>query len=235
MPIKEKIEKAIGEPCWFDLDGIESDATFTGVIMHAIEEASIFLFMYSRRHSQISDYETDWTIRELNYAQVTKKRIVFVNVDKTPLVNWFIFMFGQKQQVDATSPDRLNKLIEDIKKWLADPLEDKQLYSAGDVIKQRERNRSSKVQEPFLLLIEDTFGIKGRGVVVTGIVARGRISVGDEVEILGDGEKRKAVCAGIEMDEQLFNAAEVGDQVGLLLQGVEINDVHVNQMLVQPS
>ena len=87
----------------------------------------------------------------------------------------------------------------------------------------------------FLLVIEDTFSIPGRGVVVTGIVNRGQISVKEKVEILGRGKKLTATCMGIEMDQKLFDAAEVGDEVGLLLQGVDSNDVYEGQMLVHPS
>ena len=97
FPLKNQIEAAIGEPCWIDLDGIESDAQFVNVIMQTIDEASIFLFMYSKEHSQIEDYEKDWTVREVNYAQDFKKRIVFINIDGTRLTKWFQFMFGLKQ------------------------------------------------------------------------------------------------------------------------------------------
>ena len=74
-----------------------------------------------RTHSKIIDFENDWTIKEITFAQKRGKRIVFVNIDQSPLEDWFELMFGTKQQVDATSPDRLNKLIKDIKKWLDIP------------------------------------------------------------------------------------------------------------------
>lgn len=118
FPLKDKIEAAIGEPCWIDLDGIESDAQFVNVIMQAIDDAEIFLFMYSKEHSCIKDYEKDWTVREINYAQDQGKRIVFINIDKTPLTKWFKFMFGLKQQVDATSQETFNAMLKDLQKWL---------------------------------------------------------------------------------------------------------------------
>ena len=118
FPIKDYIEKNVGETCWIDLDGIESDAQFVNVIMNAIDNASVFLFMYSQAHSIIEDYLTDWTVRELNYAQKKGKRIVFINIDKYPLSDYFLFMFPQKQQVDATSKDALQKLCHDLKAWL---------------------------------------------------------------------------------------------------------------------
>ena len=121
FPLKDKIEAAIGEPCWIDLKGIESDAMFVEVIMSAIDDASIFLFMYSKRHSMITDFEHDWTIRELGYAEDERKRIVFCNIDKTPLTKWFKFMYKYKQQVDMTSPDDVKRLLEDLREWLDVP------------------------------------------------------------------------------------------------------------------
>ena len=76
--IKDDIEKHVGEKCWIDLDGIESDAQFVNVIINAIDEAEIFLFMYSKKHAEIIDFENDWTIREINYAQTEGKRIIFL-------------------------------------------------------------------------------------------------------------------------------------------------------------
>jgi len=116
--IKDHIEKKVEVKCWIDLNGIESDAQFVNVIMNAIDKSTVFLFMYSHTHSIIVDYETDWTVREINYAQSLKKRIVFINIDGSPLTKYFIFMFPQKQQVDATSENAKNKLCKDLKKWL---------------------------------------------------------------------------------------------------------------------
>ena len=106
--------------CWVDLDGIESDAQFVNVIIKAIDEADIFLFMYSKKHAEITDFENDWTIREINYAQSQGKRIIFLNIDKIPLSKWFTMMFGLKQQVDVTSVSAMNKLYGDLNKWLSD-------------------------------------------------------------------------------------------------------------------
>ena len=118
FPLKDRIEKALGEPCWIDLSGIESDAQFASVIINNIDEAEVFLFMYSKTHGNIKDFEKDWTIREINYAQEENKRIVFVNLDDTPLTKWFKFMFPRKEQVSVSSVDAVNALISDLKKWL---------------------------------------------------------------------------------------------------------------------
>ncbi len=118
FPIRDRIEAVTGEQCWIDMEGIESDAQFVNVIMRAIDEADLFLFMFSRDHSKIDNFETDWTVREINYAQKKKKRIVIVNLDRTPMSDWFEFMFGLKQQVDATNDQAIDHLTKDICKWL---------------------------------------------------------------------------------------------------------------------
>ena len=116
--IKDVIEQKTGNRCWIDLDGIESDAQFANVIIKAISNAQVFLFMYSHAHSEIEDYDTDWTVREINFAQKKKKRIVFINIDGSPLTNWFEFMFGTKQHIDASSEVLMDKLCKDLTKWL---------------------------------------------------------------------------------------------------------------------
>lgn len=118
FPIKELIEKNINRRCWIDLDGIESDAQFANVIIKAINSAKVFLFMYSHSHTQIEDYDTDWTVREISFAQKKKKRIVFVNVDGSQLTDWFELLFGNKQQIDASSDIAMRRLYTDLKRWL---------------------------------------------------------------------------------------------------------------------
>lgn len=116
--IKDLIESALGEKCWIDLDGIESNAIFETKIIGAINNCQIFLFMYSNIHTKISDFENDWTVRELDFAAAKKKNIVFINIDNSPLTDWFQFRFGMKQQIDALSVDSITRLLNDIKRWL---------------------------------------------------------------------------------------------------------------------
>lgn len=118
FPLRDMIINRTGIDCWIDLEGIESDAQFASVIIRAIKECEVFIFMYSRSHAAISDYENDWTIRELRFAHRQKKRIVFINLDGQELTEWFDFYYGDKQQVDATDHSRLEKLIEDLRHWL---------------------------------------------------------------------------------------------------------------------
>ena len=91
------------------------------------------------------------------------------------------------------------------------------------------------VDQPFLMPIEDVFGIKGRGTVVTGRIERGLVKVGDEIEIVGLGERRKVVVTGVEMFQKTLDQGEAGDNVGALLRGVERDQVERGQVLAKPG
>lgn len=116
--IKDGIEQATGEKCWIDIDGIESNAQFVAKIMRAIDVCDVFLFMRSKEHNNITNLETDWTIREVNYALEEHKNIVIVNLDNMPMPKWFKFMFPNKQEIDATDPNKLARLNNDLREWL---------------------------------------------------------------------------------------------------------------------
>ncbi len=88
---------------------------------------------------------------------------------------------------------------------------------------------------PFLMPVEDVFGIKGRGTVVTGRIDRGIVKVGEEIEIVGIKETRKTVVTGVEMFRKLLDQGEPGDNVGCLLRGVERDDVERGQVLAKPG
>ncbi len=89
--------------------------------------------------------------------------------------------------------------------------------------------------KPFLMPIEDVFGIKGRGTVVTGRIERGQVKVGEEVEIVGMGETRKTVVTGVEMFRKILDYGEAGDNVGCLLRGIEREDVGRGMVLAKPG
>ena len=91
------------------------------------------------------------------------------------------------------------------------------------------------VNLPFLMPIEDVFGIKGRGTVVTGRIERGIVKTGDEIEIVGMGERRKVIVTGVEMFQKTLDSGEAGDNVGALLRGVEREDVQRGQVLAKPG
>jgi elongation factor Tu len=91
------------------------------------------------------------------------------------------------------------------------------------------------VDQPFLMPIEDVFGIKGRGTVVTGRIERGVVKVGEEIEIVGLKESRKTTVTGVEMFKKLLDQGEAGDNVGCLLRGIEREDVERGQVLAKPG
>jgi elongation factor Tu len=91
------------------------------------------------------------------------------------------------------------------------------------------------IDKPFLMPIEDVFGIKGRGTVVTGRIERGVVKVGDEVEIIGFGQTRRTVVTGVEMFRKLLDQGEAGDNVGCLLRGIDRDEVERGQVLAKPG
>jgi elongation factor Tu len=91
------------------------------------------------------------------------------------------------------------------------------------------------IDQPFLMPIEDVFSISGRGTVVTGRIERGVINVGDEVEIVGIRDTKKSVCTGVEMFRKLLDRGEAGDNVGVLLRGIDREGVERGQVLCKPK
>ena len=89
--------------------------------------------------------------------------------------------------------------------------------------------------QAFLMPIEDVFGIKGRGTVVTGRVERGTLKQGEEIEIIRSGGVRKTVATGLEMFHKLLDTTEAGDAVGILLRGVDRDEVERGQVVVKPG
>jgi len=91
------------------------------------------------------------------------------------------------------------------------------------------------VDQAFLMPIEDIFSISGRGTVVTGRVERGKVVVGDEIEIVGLGETRKRVVTGVEMFRKILDEGQAGDNVGVLLRGTDKEEVERGMVLAKPG
>jgi elongation factor Tu len=92
-----------------------------------------------------------------------------------------------------------------------------------------------EVDKPFLMSVEDVFSITGRGTVATGRVERGRVKVGEEVEIVGIKETKKTVVTGVEMFRKELDEGKAGDNVGLLLRGIEKEDIERGQVVAKPK
>jgi elongation factor Tu len=91
------------------------------------------------------------------------------------------------------------------------------------------------IDKPFLMPIEDVFSITGRGTVGTGRVERGQVKVGEEIEIVGIKPTKKSVVTGVEMFRKLLDSGQAGDNVGVLLRGIEKTDLERGQVLAKPG
>jgi len=91
------------------------------------------------------------------------------------------------------------------------------------------------VDKPFLMPVEDVFSIKGRGTVATGRVERGKVRVNEEIEIVGLKETRKVVCTGVEMFRKILDEGVAGDNIGVLLRGIDRDEIERGQVLAKPK
>ena len=105
------------------------------------------------------------------------------------------------------------------------------MAAVDEFIPQPERD----IERPFLMPIEDVFSIAGRGTVVTGRVEKGKVKVGEEVEIVGITATQKTTCTGVEMFKKLLDEGRAGDNVGILLRGTKREDVVRGQVLAKPG
>src|SRR5210317_441668 len=116
---------------------------------------------------------------------------------------------------EAIGEDSIRKLMEAVDEWIPTP--------------------ERAIDQPFLMPVEDVFSISGRGTVVTGRVERGVINVGDEIEIIGIRDTKKTTCTGVEMFRKLLDRGEAGDNVGVLLRGIDREGVERGQVLCKPG
>ncbi len=111
--------------------------------------------------------------------------------------------------------EKVMELMEACDTWIQEPVRD--------------------IDKPFLMPVEDVFSITGRGTVATGRIETGVVKVGDEVQLLGLGEDRKSVVTGVEMFRKILETGEAGDNVGLLLRGIDKKDVKRGMVITHPG
>ena len=116
-----------------------------------------------------------------------------------------------------------------------DPESVKTILALMDAVDSYIPTPERAVDKPFLMPVEDVFSITGRGTVGTGRVERGKIKVGDKVERVGIRETREVVVTGVEMFRKLLDDAQAGDNVGLLLRGMEKDDLERGMVLAAPK
>jgi elongation factor Tu len=107
-----------------------------------------------------------------------------------------------------------------------------ELYQALDTFIPEPKR---EIDKPFLMPVEDVFSITGRGTVATGRIERGKVKVGEEVQLVGFGAAKKSVATGVEMFRKLLDEGQAGDNVGLLLRGVEKNEIERGMVLAKPG
>ncbi|MDD5756551.1 MAG: elongation factor Tu [bacterium] len=126
------------------------------------------------------------------------------------------------------------KALENVDKGKDDPWV-KPIYELIEACDTYIPEPKRETEKPFLMSVEDVFTITGRGTVATGRIERGRIHVGDEVEIVGLQETRKSVITGVEMFRKLLDEGQAGDNVGALLRGIDKEQIERGQVIVKPG
>ncbi len=116
---------------------------------------------------------------------------------------------------DAEAIKSIEDLMKAVDEWIPTPTRD--------------------IDKPFLMAIEDVFSIKGRGTVVTGRIERGKVKINEEIEIVGIRPTKKTVVTGIEMFHKMLDEGQAGDNAGVLLRGIEKDDVERGQVLAKPG
>ncbi|MBI2402544.1 MAG: elongation factor Tu [Gemmatimonadetes bacterium] len=122
-----------------------------------------------------------------------------------------------------------------LKALQGDEAEKQKIWELLDALDQYIPIPQRDVDKPFLMPVEDVFSITGRGTVATGRVDRGKIKVGEEVALVGFGSQKKTVVTGVEMFRKLLDEGQAGDNVGLLLRGVEKNEVERGMVIAKPN
>ena len=138
--------------------------------------------------------------------------------DDTPIVKGSAYLALTSTSKDPNAPEYkcIHELMDAVDEYIPTP--------------------DRKADQPFLMPVEDVFTITGRGTVATGRVERGQIKTGEEVEIVGlTDEKRKVVVTGLEMFRKTLDFAEAGDNVGVLLRGVQRTEIQRGQVLAKPG
>ena len=116
-----------------------------------------------------------------------------------------------------------------------DPVWEKTVEELMDAVDSYIPTPARDIEKPFLMPVEDIFTIQGRGTVATGRVERGKVKVNETVEIIGIRATRTTVCTGVEMFKKLLDEGVAGDNVGLLLRGVERKDIERGQVIAKPG
>jgi elongation factor Tu len=158
------------------------------------------------------DAVSDPELIELVEMEIREKLVKYGFEEDTPIIRVSAL---KALEGDKEAQEGILKLMEAVDTWIPEPVRE--------------------LDKPFLMPVEDVFSIKGRGTVVTGRIETGVIKVGEEIEIVGIKDTAKSVVTGVEMFHQQLEQGQAGDNVGLLLRGIEKDDVQRGQVLAKPG
>jgi len=171
-----------------------------------------FIIVYMNKVDQVDDEEL-LDLVELEVRELLSE--YDFPGDDIPVIRGSALKAGESDDPDSEENKSIWELLEAMDTYIPQPERD--------------------IDKPFLMPIEDVFTISGRGTVVTGRIERGKVKVGEEMEIVGIRPTMKKVVTGVEMFRKLLDSGEAGDNVGLLLRGTERTDVERGQVVAKPG
>jgi len=171
-----------------------------------------FIIVYMNKVDQVDDEEL-LDLVELEVRELLSE--YDFPGDDIPVIRGSALKAGESDDPDSEENKSIWELLEAMDSYIPQPERD--------------------IDKPFLMPIEDVFTISGRGTVVTGRIERGKVKVGEEMEIVGIRPTMKKVVTGVEMFRKLLDSGEAGDNVGLLLRGTERTDVERGQVVAKPG
>ena len=171
-----------------------------------------FIIVYMNKVDQVDDEEL-LDLVELEVRELLSE--YDFPGDDIPVIRGSALKAGESDDPDSEENKSIWELVEAMDSYIPQPERD--------------------IDKPFLMPIEDVFTISGRGTVVTGRIERGKVKVGEEMEIVGIRPTMKKVVTGVEMFRKLLDSGEAGDNVGLLLRGTERTDVERGQVVAKPG
>jgi len=171
-----------------------------------------FIIVYMNKVDQVDDEEL-LDLVELEVRELLSE--YDFPGDDIPVIRGSALKAGESDDPDSEENKSIWELLEAMDSYIPEPVRD--------------------IDKPFLMPIEDVFTISGRGTVVTGRIDRGKVKVGEEMEVVGIRPTMKKVVTGVEMFRKLLDSGEAGDNVGLLLRGTERTDVERGQVVAKPG
>ena len=206
-PFSDYISTAVSRNCWIDLKGIESGEEFEDVIMKAIDECQVVLFMLSDR-----SLNSKWTKREVLYAESEGKRIVPVLVNGDKLRGWFKFHFGNVDFININSEEQKIKLVKNLRTWLGVKEEE---HEEGTSLPNKNENTTLIKKDAIRKYPKKKFLVTGVLIVIVGIVIISFLALASSFKDIVAEENAKNEAIQADIDDHNMHAVEVGGIYGV--------------------